>query len=125
ALPRAAVSVQAGAASFLRCASAAQLAGQGTGVVYGEVRDSAGRAIAEAHVRLLGGGAGIADDRGHYRVANVAAGRLTVEVRRLGYRTALSEPTDLIAGDSVRIDFTLAPNRELQIFDTAAMFLTP
>src|SRR2546422_1060377 len=38
-------------------------------------------------------------DRGHYRVANVAARRLTVEVRRLGYRTALSEPTDLIAGD--------------------------
>ena len=114
-------------AAFLLFASASQLAGQGTGVVYGEVRDSAGRAIAEAHVRLLGGGgAGIADDRGHYRVANVAAGRLTVEVRRLGYRTALSEPTDLIAGDSVRIDFTLAPfNRELQIFDTAAMFLTP
>ena len=87
----------------------AALQGQATGVVYGTVRDTAGKPVAYARVTGVGTKARtIGDAAGGYRLADLPAGRLALEARMLGYQPALDSVT-VIAGDSVSHDFSLRP----------------
>ena len=80
---------------------------QGTGMVYGTVVDTAGRAIAAAAVRIRGTSlAGVADGTGRYRIADVPTGRREVRATRISY-WAESSFVAVAADDSVRADFVL------------------
>lgn len=77
--------------SLLLCLTASAGAAQqlmlGTGGVRGVIRDSAGFGIADAEVTLRGSALRIqTDQEGRFELAKVPAGRLTVRVRRLGFR---------------------------------------
>lgn len=86
----------------------AALAAQDVGILYGTVRDSAtGAPVAEARVAAAGRTAST-DAAGRYRLAGVPAGTAVVSARRLGYEPAAAT-VPLAPGDSVRVDFSLAP----------------
>ncbi|MBI1967453.1 MAG: TonB-dependent receptor [Gemmatimonadetes bacterium] len=86
----------------------AWVAAQETAVVYGTVRDSAGKPIDRALVRIAGTPfAAFTDSSGVYRLA-APSGRVVVVVERIAFRT-MSDTVTLAAGDSRRVDFTLAP----------------
>jgi len=85
---------------------ATSLAAQGTGTVYGTVRDTAGRPI-PADVRVGGTSRHSPTDReGAYRLTSVPAGRIVLHAGSIGY-LAVMDTLELAAGDSVRHDFTL------------------
>ena len=91
--------------ALLWCAS--QLAAQGMGVVYGTVRDTAGRPVASARVMIVGQPLlAVADARGTYRLTGVPAGAVVVRAGSIGYDPARREIA-LGAGDSVEVDFVL------------------
>src|SRR6267143_7094651 len=84
------------------------LAGQGTGTVYGTVRDSAGRPIGSGIVVVVGTSAvARISQRGDYRAVNVPAGQRELQTKVIGYGPQ-SATVSLAPGDSVRLDFTLA-----------------
>ena len=80
---------------------------QGTAVVYGSVRDSAGQPL-RATIRVTNGDqASVADARGHYRLV-VSAGLVIVQVRYVGFQP-VDDTLALAAGDSIVRDYRLAP----------------
>ena len=100
--------MKAAAIALLWCAG--QLAAQGTGVVYGTVRDTTGRPVPSARVLIVGQPLpAVADARGSYRLTGVPAGAAVVRAGAIGYDPARRE-IDLRAGDSVEVDFVLTPH---------------
>lgn len=99
-----------GMASWLLVAVAVPLAGQGTGLVYGVVRDTAGTPIAGAEVRVLATGAtAITDSAGRYRIPSIPVGDVTLRAARIGFHAVRVRRT-LPPGDSVTVDFALPTN---------------
>jgi hypothetical protein len=80
---------------------------QATGAVTGVVRDSAGRVLAGARIRVVGGSvtANSAAD-GAFRLSEVPAGAQRVVIQYLGY-AADTVAVDVTAGRAVRADVTL------------------
>src|SRR5690349_9358314 len=78
--------------------------GQGTGRISGIVVTEAGqRPIGAAQVVLKGTTSGtISSDDGRFTIANVPAGRQTIEVRRIGYGM-VSRTVDVAAGETVTL----------------------
>src|SRR5215207_7424623 len=85
---------------------ATHLAAQ-TGTIRGTVTDSSGSALANASVTVEGlelrASSG---NQGQYEIRGVPAGRRTVRVRLIGYRSATGSVT-VAAGAEVRRNFTL------------------
>ncbi len=80
---------------------------QGTGIVYGTVRDSSGRAIQHAALTISGTPFGtIADPNGRFRITRVPAGTVTLVARAICYH-AVSQSLELPATDSVGLDIVL------------------
>ncbi len=85
----------------------AALRGQATGIVFGAVRDTAGRAIRSVRVTVQGTRLqSDADAAGRYRLLEVPAGPTILEARIIGYSPAVDTVT-VVAGDSVPHDFRL------------------
>lgn len=84
-------------------------AAQQPATVYGTVRDSAsGASIQGAQVGAGGGHVAFTDVAGRYILTGLPAGTLVLSVRRLSYSPA-ADTLVLTAGDSIRVDFVLAP----------------
>jgi outer membrane receptor for ferrienterochelin and colicins len=97
-------------AAGLVLAAALPLAGQGSGAVYGVVRDSAGSPIGGVAVRVLQTGAAtLTDSAGRYRITPVPPGPAILRAGRIGFFPA--ELRVMIPpGDSVAADFRLVAN---------------
>ena len=81
-----------------------------TGTVSGTVRDSLGAPVGGAEVRVDGTRIHtLADDRGHYELANVPAGTHTVRALLLGFKPTTRSVT-LEAGATVTADIQLERN---------------
>jgi len=90
---------------------AASLAAQQTGIVYGTVRDTAGKPLHQAVVRILSAPfTGYTNRAGVYRLGAVPSGRVTLEVGLIGY-LPIHDTITVIAGDSVRHDYSLLLGR--------------
>lgn len=88
-------------------AVATSLAAQGTGTVYGTVRDTAGRPIPNAEVRLMRTSLRtVANAGGGYRLAGLPSGSLVVRAARIGY-VAVTDTIELAPGDSLLLEFHL------------------
>ncbi len=86
--------------------TAATPLGAQTAVVYGTVRDSTGRPLPHALVRVPGGPQNAyTDSAGAYRLADVPRGAVTVRVELIGF--AARSDTLHVAADSLRHDVTL------------------
>src|SRR5688500_13861586 len=92
---------------FLATGSGA-LAAQNTGSISGRVTDAAsGRPVSSAQVQVVGTALqGVTDLRGQYRIANVPAGSVKIQARRVGYRAVEREFT-ISAGVESTQDLTL------------------
>jgi TonB-dependent starch-binding outer membrane protein SusC len=77
-------------------------------IVSGLVTDAAsGALIADAHVTIAGTRFGaVTDLRGAYRISGVAAGTVTMQVQRIGYKTLTSQVT-LLDGQETTTNFAL------------------
>ncbi|HXV90084.1 MAG TPA: TonB-dependent receptor [Gemmatimonadales bacterium] len=85
-------------------------AGQDHGVVLGAVRDSVGAPIVGAEVReLRSARTTYTDAAGRYRLTAVRAGAIRLRASRIGYRGPVERTASLAAGDSVQLNFVLAP----------------
>ncbi len=84
------------------------LAAQGTGTISGTVTDGAsGQSLGDVRIHVAGGLLqGVTDLKGLYRIVNVPAGSITLEVRRIGYR-AVEKSVTLAAGQQLVADFAL------------------
>ncbi|MGH7731450.1 MAG: carboxypeptidase-like regulatory domain-containing protein, partial [Candidatus Eiseniibacteriota bacterium] len=96
----------------LACAVPAQgSAAQERGVIYGTVRDSAGKPVGQAIVAVAGANLrAIADLAGSYRLAGVPAGQVALRAALIGFSSDTHTVT-LPPGDSVRVDFELRATR--------------
>jgi outer membrane receptor for ferrienterochelin and colicins len=83
------------------------LVAQGTGVVYGSIRDTTGQPL-RAAVTVVGGGVRTyADAQGRYRLT-VASGRTIVRASHIGFASVV-DTLSLSPGDSVERDYSLRP----------------
>lgn len=84
------------------------LSAQNTGSIAGTVTDAAsGRAVGDVRIHVSGTTLqGVSDLRGQYRIANVPAGEVRLDIRRIGYK-ALGKTFSLGAGEQSTQDFTL------------------
>lgn len=89
------------------CLSAAATASAqtGTSVVGGVVRDSVGTPVSVATV-TVGQAQALTDSAGRFSLGQVAAGKRTISVRRLGFRPA-DIVVELVAGRSESVNVTL------------------
>jgi iron complex outermembrane recepter protein len=79
-----------------------------TGTVSGKVSDDTGAAVSGAEVRIESTALHTStDDKGHYEIANVPAGKLSVRALMLGFKSVLRSVT-LEAGATAIVDFELA-----------------
>ncbi len=112
-----------GIAFGLLAASPLGLLAQGTGVLAGVVKeDSTGRPIAGAEVSVdVARRQALTDAQGRFRLADVAAGAHTVNVRRLGY-APLSVTVQFAVDEVVEKTFTLRQSAAsldtLKVLDT-------
>lgn len=80
----------------------------GTASVAGVVRDSDGRPLADAQVRVLDAvGSARTDSTGEFSLGNQPAGTQLLEVRRVGYLVG-QQPAELRAGRTVRQDILMS-----------------
>jgi Carboxypeptidase regulatory-like domain/TonB-dependent Receptor Plug Domain len=100
---------------FLYAASALLLAGgvlhaqTPTGRIEGQVRDSAGVALSNVQLYLLGTSySAVTDPRGHYFISQVPAGTYDLRAAYLGYGPVRVRGLRVLAGQSVTQDFALA-----------------
>lgn len=75
----------------------------------GYVRNAQGHALPQARVALAPETGTYTDDQGYYRLGNLAIGQVEVTVSYLGY-ISQTQSTVLSAGQTVRLDFQLAPD---------------
>ena len=89
--------------------SPSRLAAQATGAIVGTVIEAGTqRPLANMNVVLTGVGRGtVTNQTGRFRLAGIAPGQVTLQVRGLGYRS-MSRPITVSAGDSVVADFVLS-----------------
>jgi outer membrane receptor for ferrienterochelin and colicins len=102
--------------------AALPLAAQGSGTVYGVVRDSAGAPIGDVQVRVRGSSARtLTDSAGHYRIPDVPSGPITLHATRIGFYAAdvhvVLPPDDSVAAD---IQLTASPLTVNPVIVTAA-----
>lgn len=94
-------------ACCLLLATAPSLPGQGSGVVYGIVRDTEGAPIGGVEVRALEtGSAAHTDSAGRYRIPGLPPGMVELRAARIGFYPVRLRRT-VLAGDSVAADFRL------------------
>jgi TonB-dependent starch-binding outer membrane protein SusC len=100
--------VDAAAAVALLAGSAGTAWAQQDATLQGIVTDAAsGAAIADARLKIVGTMLqAVTNFRGTYRMTGVQPGTVTVEVRRIGYKTTQSQVT-LSAGEEATADFAL------------------
>lgn len=82
-------------------------AAAGRGSVEGTARDAAGNPVALAEV-TTGSLRAVTDSTGRFRFPNLAAGRATLQTRRLGYRL-LTTVVEVVAGETVEASLVLMP----------------
>lgn len=87
------------------------LAAQGSGTVTGTVTEQAsGRSLGDVRIHVAGTVLqGVTDLRGLYRINNVPAGTVLLQVRRIGFR-ALEKSVTLAANQTLTSDFVLVPS---------------
>jgi hypothetical protein len=83
-------------------------AGQvGTGGIDGTVRDSLGLPVGGAQITLTGSDMRVeSDERGEFKLAKATAGRLTIRVRRIGFRPDSTEVM-VLAGQTIPVEMIL------------------
>jgi iron complex outermembrane receptor protein len=115
----AAIALAAGLSALPRGAAA-----QATGAVFGTVHDPAGRPLAGAVVSVAGDSiATRADSAGRYHLDGIPAGRVTLRVRQIGYRSR-THVVNLPAGDSVQVDVVLATGALADTFALGPVIVT-
>lgn len=93
--------------TVLATGAAAQEGAIGTGGVSGTVRDSLGLPVEGAQITVSRSPlVGESDERGRFVLAKAAAGRMTVRVRRIGFRPD-SVSLDVLAGRTIETNVTL------------------
>lgn len=79
------------------------------GTIRGVVRDSEGRAVSGAQIRMLGTRvAALTDSKGHYLLSNVRAGRTRLQISMYGY-VDVSSSVDVARNSDVTKNFVLPP----------------
>jgi Ca-activated chloride channel family protein len=114
------------AALVLSCFS--YLQSQQTGSVAGTVTDSrTGRAISGAGIRILNSQfSALTDNQGKYQMANVPAGKYSIEASAPGYENKIHKNAPVKAGSTVTADFKLKPSvptkdeKNKLVYDVAA-----
>jgi len=97
-------------AVLVLAAFATPLSAQVSGAIEGHVRDSTQHAIRGALIWVDGGRQGATTDTGGaFRVRDVRSGWHRVRVARIGYRSVVLDSVLVRAGESVILDFALAP----------------
>jgi len=93
----------------LLAAATAPVAAQGTGRINGTVLSEVGtRPIPAAQVTIRGTTLGsVSGDDGRFTIANVAAGRQTVDIRHIGYG-AISQQVEVVAGQTATMTIRLS-----------------
>lgn len=87
--------------------SRAQEGAVGTGGVNGTVKDSLGLPVEGAQIGVAGTQlVGESDDAGHFLLAKATAGRMTIHVRRIGYRPDSVE-VNVLAGQTVNVNIVV------------------
>jgi Ca-activated chloride channel homolog len=82
-----------------------------TGRIEGTVRRSAGAPVANAQVIVVGRPwTAMSDSTGHYRLADIPAGRYTVRASAMGYGSQDVPDVRVTAGVATRLDLTLTPS---------------
>jgi Ca-activated chloride channel homolog len=80
-----------------------------TGRIEGTVRDSAGAPVANAQVIVVSRPwTAMSDSAGHYRLADIPAGRYIIRASAMGYRSQEVADVRVTAGAATRLDLTLA-----------------
>ncbi|MBD3289299.1 TonB-dependent receptor plug domain-containing protein [candidate division KSB1 bacterium] len=93
---------------------------QTTGKIEGTVEDAEGQQLVGANVYLQGTTLGSSTDRdGAFTIESVPPGNYTIQVRFLGYKTAVAE-VQVTAGETVTRNFTL----ESDVLDMEALVVT-
>jgi TonB-linked SusC/RagA family outer membrane protein len=95
--------------SFVVAVPSQGLLAQATGTIEGTITDaSTGRPLAGVQVGVVGAAFGaVSGDNGTYRIPNVPAREWQVRARLIGF-AAISRTITLAAGQTARVDFTLA-----------------
>ncbi|MDX2058004.1 MAG: SusC/RagA family TonB-linked outer membrane protein [Gemmatimonadales bacterium] len=95
-------------AALALLAGAPPLVAQNVGTVSGTITDAAtGQSLSDVRVTVVGSVLSITtDNRGGYRIANVPAGSVTLQARRIGYK-ALDKTVTVTAGQTATVDFAL------------------
>lgn len=87
---------------------AARAQGTTLGAIRGTVRDSGGGGIVGAEVSAEGVASRTrSDSTGSFRIERIAAGRVVLRIRRLGYASA-AQPVSVAGGSVARVDVVLA-----------------
>jgi Ca-activated chloride channel homolog len=82
-----------------------------TGRIEGTVRDSAGVPVANAQVIVVSRPwTAMSDSLGRFRLADIPAGRYTIQVSAIGYRSHEVTGVSVTAGATTRLDLTLKPS---------------
>jgi Ca-activated chloride channel family protein len=87
------------------------LAPPDTGRIEGHVRGPGGGPVANAQVMVVGTSLGaLANDRGHYLIANVPVGSYTVRARSVGYQPSDVSGVRVSGNQTVTVDLVLQPS---------------
>ena len=82
-----------------------------TGRIEGTVRDSAGVPVANAQVVVVSRPwTAMSDSLGRFRLADIPAGRYTIQVSAIGYGRREVTGVSVTAGATTRLDLTLKPS---------------
>ncbi|CAN5206065.1 hypothetical protein BH23BAC3_BH23BAC3_32050 [soil metagenome] len=94
--------------------SAGNLAAQSTGSITGTVIDAeSGETIVGANVVIEGPTIGASTDvSGEYSIRNIAPGSYNLLISYISYRGQKITGVEVVAGESVRLEFLLQPERE-------------
>ena len=96
-------------ALLLALLAPAALAAQGTGRVVGRVLDASGAGLSGVTIQVVGTAIGTQSGvDGRYAVANVPAGPLTLQARRIGFAPKTVTGLAVAAGEALQLDLALA-----------------
>ena len=94
------------------CASTAALCQVITGNIVGQITDVSGALVPKVEVVILNSGTGLsvtveADDSGAYSAPDLPAGTYDISARKEGFRNETATGIQLLAQQTVRMDFKL------------------
>lgn len=94
-----------------------------TGKIYGKITGEDGKPLPAASIVIEGEKLGAASDaEGNYFIINIPPGSYTLEVRRIGYMTAVKKNIEVQADKSIKVDFELAVSDSYDLDEKAEQF---